>query len=563
MIDPKNSLFMKNYADLAKCLPFITAACVAFIPSARAQESSSGSQNLPQQSQEGSGEAKENQSGETGANNSSPENNQGLVAPLNGQSNQGQPGNGGIMPLITPLAPSTQTPIEGAPLVIEGDVAPDANGAADNVVGADPTGEAPTEAGVEDLPLPESEQEQIVSSLTDELFLSQSLSTLSSSLAPSLNLGSNAGSISEMAGLIAPGMPASYSKKGISFNADLSQVFDTNPLRAPESNNPESDWITTGAISVAYQPVVKGVWSLTGNYRGGYNSYAKNSDVNGIFQNGAAVLMYDGARMNSIFRGGLTMNTGASRDVQAIVDQQNYNISNTTRYALSQKTSIEEEIYYGINEFSGVFDQRMESYTGRITGIWQYSPLTEFGLGVKTSFQTIGANSNLSTTGPSILANYQLSRRIQLHMDATVNAGKFNDAISKTIVDANFSATYSPTQLWTASLNLRRGNYPLFVNAQSNLQTNNGINLSISRRLQKSYLTAAFGYELANVTQFNNSAAAVKLERTFSTFALSYTRPIYLDRVFGTLSCNYSDQSGNFDRVFQAEQLGLSITYAF
>ena len=557
-IERKNSPLTKSRADLLKFLPVLISAHIAFSASANAQDAS----QTPKQSDASAGETQEDKAEEEKTENSKPENKIDPVIPLEGQLNDKQPNNGGVKPMITPLAPTAVPPVDGAPQVIEGDAPATINGELPDPANPDTLEEEPTEGEAEEELLPDSEQEQIVSSLSDELFFSLSSNSLSSTLTPTPTLGGSDGSISEMAALLAPGLPVAYSNKGISFTAGVTEIYDSNPARLAETSNPEGDWITSGSLSVAYRPINPSLWSINGSYRGGYNWYLNNKEFNAVFHNGAASLSYNGVRLSSIFRGNFTMSTGASRDIGLVVDQFNYGISNNTRYSLSGKTSLDAELSYRRNEFSGNFSDVLEDQLARVSGVWHYSPLTDFGLGLRSTYQSISSRSERTSIGPSFLANYRYSQRLSFRSQASMEFATINQNISKIGVDTNIGILYLPSPQWSMSLDLRRSNQPL-PGAVSTFQSLTGVRLGCSRQMTRSTLSASIGYEFADMENFGKSGVTSKAERKFVSFDTSITRAVYLDRLYGSLFARYSDQGGNFGQTFESMQFGLGFTHVF
>jgi hypothetical protein len=559
-IERNYSLALKSSADLRSYLPVLLCVkvlCIAFV---QAQVAPSNDLQTPQKSEQAAGEAKEGQPTPNQAEPLKSENNFDLVVPLEGQQKESQPNNGGIKPLITPFTPNNSlSPVDGAPQNIDGQIEPSNDGKLPDPANPENSEEEAVDGQAAEDADVNPEQEQVVSSFSDELFFSPSGNSYSQTLTPTPTLGSSDSSISEMAALIMPGLPTVYSDKGLSYTAGVSEIYDTNPLRLPEANNPGGDWITVGSMSVSYQPLNPSLWSVTASYSGGYTWYLDNENFNSVFQNGAGSIAYNGARLSSIFRGGFTMSSGVNRDIGVLGDQSNFSISNNSRYSLSNKTSIDSEISYRKNEFSS---QVFEDQIARIGGIWHYSPITDLGLGFRRTYQSLSSQSERSSIGPSFLMNYRYSERLRLRSQTSLEFADINQNLSKTGLDTNIGVSFVPSAQWAITLDVRRSNLPLQGSVAS-FQSLTSVRLGCTRQETRSAISASLGYEFADIDEYGTAGVTKNYERKFLTFDASYTRAVYLDRLYGTIFMRYSDQSGSFPQLFVSTQLGLGFTHVF
>ena len=567
-IERNNSLLKQNRADLGNYLPIVICAHIVFGAFAQAQEPANNGLQSPQLNEGASGEAKENQPKSDEAEPFKPDNTFDLVTPLEGQPKGGQPNNGGMKPLITPIAPNAQPPIDGAPQIVDGQVVPGRDGQLPDPANPENTEEETAEGETEEDADSSSEQEQVVSSFSDELFFAPSGNSFSSTLAPTPALGSSNSSISEMAALINPELPVAYSNKGLAFTAGVTQMYDTNPFRVQEEVNPGGDWITLASMSVGYRPLNPSLWSVTASYSGGYNWFLDNKESNSAFQNGGGSLTYNGARLSSVFRGNFTMSEGANRDIGVgqMIEQFNFGLSNNTRYSISPKTSVDALLSLARNEFSGTVSDVFEDHVAKVSGIWHYSPITDFGLGLRRTVQTISSRSERTSLGPSFSVNYRYSQRLSLRSQASLEFATINTAnnleISKLGVDTSIGVEYVPAPQWKLTLDLRRSNQPL-PGSVATFQSLTGLKLACTRQTMSSTISSSVGYEFADMDDYGAAGVTSAFERKFFTLDTTYTRAVYLDRLFGTLFVRYSEQTGNFPQLFEATQFGLGFTHVF
>jgi hypothetical protein len=495
----------------------------------------------------------------------------GLLMP-NDQNPQGQkPAPDGIIPLVTPFDAVKPMPGQGSPL--DFNQPPSVDGAVIPLIEADPSlvdpfateesAETAAEDGTEvtEETLPESEQEQIINAFAEDSFFGQSQNTFLPTLAPTPMFGTGDASLSEMAGVISPTVPVdSYSAAGLSFQTYLKAYYDSNPGRIPETIAHDGDFVTTAALVAAYRPVVVGRWNIEANVVYGYNKFTDYEVLDSDFATISGSVGYRGARTSARFSYGYQSATGANRDVGAslIVQQINVNMNQGIRYRLSPRTSLDAGLSYNLAELSGAVADKRDNFAGRISGVWTFSPLLEIGAGIRLSEQETNLGFTRSSYGPTVLANYRISRLFTLRSDMSIEYATLNDNEKQTGVDATLGMSYNPSALWGLSLDYRRSNQPLLAN-NSSFQVLDGIRLGVRRNLIRTSLNLGVAYEQSAI---ENTTGTTSFGNEFMSIDGSISRVLYKDVVHGSVYFRYADQTGAF-QTWDSKQLGFSITYLF
>ena len=199
--------------------------------------------------------------------------------------------------------------------------------------------------------------------------------------------------------------------EGFGFSTALSGTYDSNPSQGYSTpvNSGQGDFFTTLGGTVEYRSTAS-TWSYAASYSGAYNQYLDQTSLSGYNQSAAASLNYESGPMTVGATLGINYGSGANRNYGSVVDEISYIYGLQARYRISGKTSITGYLSQSINDASG--GPSTGAFDLGASALWLYSPLTEFGPGIRYTHRSGDLQQDRSTIGPTFAVNYKISTKI-------------------------------------------------------------------------------------------------------------------------------------------------------
>lgn len=352
---------------------------------------------------------------------------------------------------------------------------------------------------------------------------------------------------------------------GLSFATTFSGVYNSNVNQSPGPPLApvEDDFIATLGASVNYLSTAPH-FTFGGNYRASYDSYFSNSDLSGFNQGAGLVANYKGGKLTATLGLGIDFDRGSNRNyASSFVERTNISSSLSARYRLSAKTSLAGNIGQTYTTASGDFSDT-ESFDAGASALWQYSPLTEFGPGIRYTYRTGSGSSQpgRSSIGPTLNVNYKLSTKVGLTSRVGVDFASYDDGGS---ADPTFSSSvglnYRASSLWGMNLSLYRDVQadPSVAGAFSQVTA---LRVGYNRKIRRVTWNLGMGYE-TTTTERPGGAGRGAPDRNYFTVDSSLGMALFSNTTSASIFLRYSDQSAGRTQSWDSFQPGFSISRSF
>jgi hypothetical protein len=352
---------------------------------------------------------------------------------------------------------------------------------------------------------------------------------------------------------------------GLDMAAYFTSQYNTNITQSPgEPIAPiEDDFILSLGGNLSYLSQAAG-WTFGGNYRGSYDSYLNQSDFSGFNQGGGLVGKYDGARVMATLMTNVDFDRGANRYYSSsdFVERTNVSTRANVSYRISRKTSVQGNIGQSFTTSSGDY-ANTESYDAGLSALWKYSPLTEWGPGIRYTFRSGDTQLDRTSVGPTVTVNYKLSTKVTLNSRVGVDFASYggDGGSADPTVSASIGLNYRASRLWGM-------NFSLYRDSQADPSTAGAFNeitsvrLGVNRKVRRATLNVGVGYE-TNASEFPSDPTRSRPDRDFFSLDGSLGMPILSNTTFASIFMRYSDQSGSATDSWDSFSSGFSISRSF
>ena len=364
---------------------------------------------------------------------------------------------------------------------------------------------------------------------------------------------------------IPQGNPMLNLVKGFSFSANLTSVYSSNVTNGTGQGSPEtSDLILGLGGTVSYLSTGRD-FTFGGNYSGSYDQYMDDSDFSGFNQSAGLVANYNGGKISASLSGGLSFGRGANRDYANagnVIDQTIISTNFSARYSHSQKTSLTMNTGYSYTTASGNSNDT-SSFNLGLAALWRYSPLTEFGPGIRYTANFGGGSNDRTSIGPTLNLNYKLSTKVSLSSRVGLDfASTSGGGSSETSPSASIRVNYNASSLWGMNLSLNK-------DAQADGSVNGAFNdvtalrLGYHRQIRKANVNLGFAYETTSTENSSTIPGGGRPDRDYVTFDASLGMPVFYSTSYASIFIKYNDQSAGATESYDSTQLGLSLSRSF
>ena len=196
-----------------------------------------------------------------------------------------------------------------------------------------------------------------------------------------------------------------------------------------------------------------------------------------------------------------------------------------------------------------------------IAALWHYSPLLEFGPGIRyTSDSRSNAGLSRTSIGPTVTANYQLAKKVSLTSRIGMDFAEYDNGES---VDPSWSTSislnYQASRLWGMNLSLQRDAQTSYT-AANEFEELTLLRLGYNRRIRRASWTLGMGWETRPSENSNSSSQS---DRDYLSFDTALSMPVFADTCNASIFMRYSDQSGDANEAWDSFQTGFNISRSF
>lgn len=357
---------------------------------------------------------------------------------------------------------------------------------------------------------------------------------------------------------------AEYLLAGLAVSASASSFYDSNLNQSAgtAANPAEDDFVQSLSSSVQWARS-SALWNLSLGMLGSYELPITDSDFKSFNYGFNGSAGYQAGRLKLAVNLNQSTNEGSNRFAGAVVRQAASGVGFSAAYDFSRKTSMVSS--YSISWTDGGSGVRdTENRRANLSAMWRYSPLLQFGPGIGY-FENAGDSVAARTTlGPTLSANYQLSRKVSLvgriGWDFIEGGNSSNDEGSPTL-STSISAAYALNRLWGFNLSLNRG-----VEAEgltnAGFRESTALQFSVNHRIGRANAVLGVGYDHTSYLDSAEGGAGEGID--YLNSILSVSMPVFGDRASATVFLRYNDSiSDNPAQNWDGMQTGVSLNYQF
>jgi hypothetical protein len=360
---------------------------------------------------------------------------------------------------------------------------------------------------------------------------------------------------------------------GFGFSAALAGTYDTNASRgygAPgqigqpgqPGQNSDDDFFATLSGSAAYR-TQGSEWTYGLNYSGSYSEYFSLSELSGYTQSAGGSVNYQSGPLTASLNAGLSLGSGANRYYQSVVDETTYNYSLNAAYRYSRKTSITGNLSQSFSNANGGFSDA-GSFNAGLSALWQYSPRTQFGPGIRYSQQSGDTQEDLRSIGPTMTVNYRLSEKVSLNSQVGLDFNQYEGGESADpSLSAAIAASYRLSSLSSMNLSLTRGQ-TASQSSSGRFEERTSMRLGYTRKIRRASWNLGASYEFTSFDAPETVVGTSPGDRNYFSLDSSLGMPVFADTCSASIFTRYSDESGGGTSANgDSFQVGFSLSRSF
>jgi hypothetical protein len=350
--------------------------------------------------------------------------------------------------------------------------------------------------------------------------------------------------------------------KGVAgYSLSASVAYDSNVNLA--SRGAEEDDVSFSISPAAFystDPVGGARYVVEAYYGPSYQTYLSNNDFGRLNHRGGATFTMRGSRTSISSFINLAQSSGPDRLIESYSESTIYSGGASVSYELAPRTSI-----YGALSTAGSLyqtDERgAESYSARLGAFWSATERIGIGPSVRytrTESRLVGTRSALGG-----LFNVRYFATEKTNLSGSIGAESVENSRTGGSGDVKLTGglqlSYAINEVWTSQASIRYANIPspTFANYVINDLT---LQVGVSRAMLRGGLNAGASYSLSDYERVGPTEAPRGNDENLSIF-LSYSRPVFSDRIGLGTSVTYSTNSGGRDWSRWLVSAGLSVAF--
>lgn len=352
---------------------------------------------------------------------------------------------------------------------------------------------------------------------------------------------------------------------GFTFTTLASGTYDSNIFqRAAQPGRPEKDDFILGVGGkTEYHSKSTGL-TFGGYYVGNYNYYLNESGYSSYNQAAGADLNYDVGRISSSLVGRISYDEGNNRDYDsAFVKETTYRLDFSGRYRMSQKTSLLAEIGQSYSNTEGDRFSNTEAFDIGGSALWKYSPLTEWGPGLRYTYRAGSSQLGRSSIGPIMRLNYKLSTKMALTSRVGMDFVDYDEGGSADpTLSASLGVSYQASKLWGMNFSFYRDTEadPTNVGGFSEVSS---VRLGYNRKIRRALLDLGVVYTANRKEIPDGIGASTGSDRDYFSANAKLGMLIFSDTTAASLFLRYSEQSSSTSDTWDGVQVGVTLSRNF
>jgi hypothetical protein len=228
---------------------------------------------------------------------------------------------------------------------------------------------------------------------------------------------------------------------------------------------------------------------------------------------------------------------------------------------LSPKTILQAGYDYNYVAVDGGPFEDTSAYDLTASALWKYSPLTEFGPGVRYTYRAANAQDGRTAVGPIFNMNYKLSQKVSLTSRVGIDFASYDSGVSvDPTLTTSLAATYNASRLWAMNFSLYRDTQaePAFPGIFNEVTS---ARIGYVRNIRRAAFNFGVSYDIHRV---DGSAQGGGFNRDFISVDSSLGMPFMSNQYYGSLFMRYTDQSSPVaGQAWDALQLGVIVSRRF
>lgn len=348
---------------------------------------------------------------------------------------------------------------------------------------------------------------------------------------------------------------------GFSSSCGASAYYDSNiGQRAGTAADPKlDDFILSISPSLQW---IRGTstWNLSVAASGSYQHHLEDSDYDSMNRSFSASGSYLAGRLKLGGNVRQSFSEGSNRFYGEVIRQSSYGIGLTAAYEISPKTSLVSSFNSSWNEpDSGL--GATENQSANLSAMWRYSPLLRFGPGLGYSSASGDLQSARSTFGPTLSADYQLSRKVSLNGRVGLDSASSGDAGTNQTVSSSLQASYQLNRLWGFNASMSRG---IQADGASSgvFREDTALRFGVNYQVRRVSAAVGLGYVHSTFLAPSDSIQSPAIDYLSLDTSLSF--PFSGDRASATIFFRYNESVSDSEaRDWDGFQTGVSVNYRF
>ena len=351
--------------------------------------------------------------------------------------------------------------------------------------------------------------------------------------------------------------------EGLNLSANFSSTYNSNlsPTENTATSTAKDDFILGLGGTLNYMSKASD-FTFGGNYHGNYNQYFNHPDYSGYSQGGALVANYNGGRWTASGTLGLSIERGNNTNyASAFVEQLSVNTSLTASYRLSPKTSLQGTFSQNFTSATGSYSNTSSMSFG-VSALWRYSPLTEFGPGVRYTSESGSTQTGRTSIGPTFNVNYKLSQKVALNSQVGMNFSSYaNGASANPTISASIGLNYQASRLWGMDLSLFRDTQADPMTAGAYTETTS-LRVGYHHKILRAMWNLGANYQ-TNTSAIPGSSSGGNAGQNSMSFDTSLSMLTFANTTSASVFLRFSDQGGGTTASWNSVQTGISLSRSF
>ncbi len=302
-------------------------------------------------------------------------------------------------------------------------------------------------------------------------------------------------------------------------------------------------------------------------YYGDYQRYFGQDELSNDFHEGSLSVQYAGGSVKAGLEADISNGSGANAYYQSIVDQVAYDINLTGSYRLSPLTEFRAGYVLSVQDATAkdsalitVYDTSKQTFN--LDALWSYSPLLSIGPGLRVVELSGSRNRGVTSVGPSLNLDYQVTTLISAKVTTALNWFDFPSGESADpMFSGSIGASYHPSRFWSLNLGVSRDLRadPIVEDAYSERTS---LKVGFQREIARNTLSVGLSYSMDHST---SAVGALRGDREYYTINASLSRKVFEDSDL-SLFVNFRDlsaASGTGSASSDSTVIGLSLNHKF